>query len=167
MRPNVTEVTTLTYNTVHCPRETCRQSNMPRITTEVSTELISDVKRWEGIENEWRELVDSGNFVSPAMTWDWLREWWRVYGTAYSTPGGLRIFTFRRGRRLVGLIPLYLQPTGIRGLGGRRLRFISTGEQVFEETCPDYMDLLSLPGEELHCVGAFQRRTVSTVRRMG
>jgi len=40
-------------------------------------------------------------------------------------------------------------------LGARHLRFISTGEAEYEETCPDYMNILCLRGEEGPCVNSF------------
>lgn len=39
-------------------------------------------------------------------------------------------------------------------MGDRHLRFISTGEAEHEETCPDYLNLLCLPGDEAACVNA-------------
>src|SRR5262249_40577316 len=35
--------------------------------------------------------------------------------------------------------------------GVRHLRLLSTGEAEHEETCPDYLDLLSHPGDETIC----------------
>jgi CelD/BcsL family acetyltransferase involved in cellulose biosynthesis len=44
---------------------------------------------------------------------------------------------------------------GVGGsFGGRHLRFISTGEDEHEETCPEYLNLLCLPGEEAVCADA-------------
>ena len=56
------------------------------------------------------------------------------------------------------------QPRGVgrfrRGaypLSGRSwIRFIGTGEDESEETCPEYLDLLSLPGQEEACLEALQ-----------
>jgi len=43
------------------------------------------------------------------MTLDWLETWWEHYGNR----NRLRIFLFRRGARLVGILPLYLETFGI------------------------------------------------------
>jgi len=74
-----------------------------------------------------------------------------VYGAAYGT-GGLRVVTVWRGSRLIGAVPLYKGCQAGASLGGRHLRFISTGEAEHEETCPEYLNLLCLPGEEAACV---------------
>ena len=59
-----------------------------------------------------------------------------------------------RGAQLTGIIPLYecLPPRAVVGL--KTLRFLSTGEAEYEETCPDYLDLLCRPHEEAACARA-------------
>jgi hypothetical protein len=86
-----------------------------------------------------------------------MRRWWRVYGPKYrGAGGGLRIVTVWRGPQVIGILPLYLGVTGGPAFGVRHLRFLSTGEEEFEETNPDYLDLLCRPDEELACAGAVQ-----------
>jgi CelD/BcsL family acetyltransferase involved in cellulose biosynthesis len=58
-----------------------------------------------------------------------------------------------RGARLIGALPLYLH-AGTGAVGVPALRFLSTGEAEGEETCPEYLDVLCLAGEEDACVGA-------------
>src|SRR5262249_51968622 len=57
-----------------------------------------------------------------------------------------------RGPRLVGVLPLYGSTPGGPVFGTQQLGFLSTGETEYEETCPDYLDLLCLPGEETACL---------------
>ena len=57
---------------------------------------------------------------------------------------------------LIGVLPLYQKaPRG--PWGARQLRFISTGEAEFEETCAEYLDLLHVPGAAAECVAAVGR----------
>ena len=115
--------------------------------TGLTTRVIQDELEWNAIRDDWMALYVSSPFASTPLDFVWLQGWWRVYGAIYGT-GGLRVVTVWRESRLVGAIPLYVG----RSLGTRHLRFISTGEAEHEETCPDYLNLLCLPGEEAACV---------------
>jgi CelD/BcsL family acetyltransferase involved in cellulose biosynthesis len=117
----------------------------------VTTRVIQEVVEWDAIRDDWKTLYASSPYSSTPLDFVWLRGWWRVYGNVYGT-GGLRVVTVWRGSWLIGAIPLYVGRVVGGSLGGRRLQFISTGEAEHEETCPDYMNLLCLPGEEAACV---------------
>jgi CelD/BcsL family acetyltransferase involved in cellulose biosynthesis len=119
----------------------------------VSTRFIRDVREWDALEPEWRELFQTSPTASPPLRWEWVREWWRLYGPACARRSdGLRILAVRRGDRLIGALPLY----AAGGLGLRELRFLSTGEAEHEETCAEYLNLLHLPGEAEACIAAMR-----------
>jgi CelD/BcsL family acetyltransferase involved in cellulose biosynthesis len=124
----------------------------PGSTAGVEVQIIQDYDAWEALEEEWRALFRTSPTASPALRWEWLREWWRVYGPVYGNGGrGLRLMTVWRNSRLIGVLPLYLRQRG-GILGARELMFLSSGEQEFEETCIDYLDLLHAPGEAEICL---------------
>lgn len=119
--------------------------------------IVRDVSEWEGLEREWTELFEASPTASPPLQFDWLRQWWQVYGPTYGDQGrGLRVLTVWRGERLIGALPLYEGRNGGRIFGARRLAFLSTGEAEFEETCAEYLDLLHLPGEQRCCLDAIR-----------
>ena len=126
---------------------------MVEIPKDVTIRIICEEREWDAIRDDWNTLHAASPYSSAPLDFVWLRGWWRVYGTLYGK-AGLRVVTVWRGSRLVGAIPLYVG----RGMGGslgtRHLRFISTGEEEHEETCPDYLNLLCLPGEEAVCANA-------------
>jgi CelD/BcsL family acetyltransferase involved in cellulose biosynthesis len=119
--------------------------------TDVTIRVIQDETEWDAIRDDWNALFALSPYSSTALDFAWLRGWWRVYGSLYGARG-LRIVTVWRGSRMVGAIPLYRNRGPGGSLGGRHLRFISTGEAEHEETCPDYLNLLCLRGEEAVCV---------------
>jgi len=120
---------------------------------DVTTRVIQEETEWDAIQADWNALYASSPYSSIPLDFVWLRGWWRVYGAHYGK-GGLRIVTVWRGSQLIGAVPLY-EGRGVGGsLGGRHLRFISTGEAEHEETCPEYLNLLCLPGEEAICADA-------------
>ncbi|MFO0891131.1 MAG: GNAT family N-acetyltransferase [Isosphaeraceae bacterium] len=127
-------------------------------------QVVDNESRWQGLEPEWDSLFEQSPDASPFLRFGWLRHWWKVYGPSYGAPGrGLRICLVRRGDRLVGVIPLYEGAPRGPALGVRRIRFLSTGEDRHEETCPDYLGVLCLPGEEEPCLDALR----SLLRRGG
>ena len=121
----------------------------------VNTRLISDLTEWEGLRDAWGTLHSASPSASTPLDFDWLHGWWQVFGPTYGRDG-LRILTAWEGDRLVAALPLYVHSTNGR-TGVRTLRFISTGESEEEEVCPDYLDLLHLPGADLSCGKAFWR----------
>lgn len=114
--------------------------------------LIGEESSWTELEPAWNELFTVSPTASPSLRWDWLREWWRIYGPTYADAGGgLRIYTTWRGPALVAAAPLYIGRRKDRILSPRRLGFISTGEAEFEETCAEYLDLMYRPAEGNAC----------------
>lgn len=121
------------------------------LVTEASVQVLRTAEEWDRIEGDWRALHAACPLGQPPQRWDWLREWWRLYGPAYSTPDGLRILTVREGGQLTGALPLYLRRAE-HPYAPRRLCLLSTGEAEVEETCPDYLDLLAHPGAAKICL---------------
>lgn len=116
--------------------------------TPLATRIIQNEAEWDAIRGPWDDLYACSATASTPLDYRWLRIWWRVYRPALRN-ASLRIVTIWRGPTLVGALPLYVDHG--QGFRVRRLRFLSTGEAEFEETCPDYLNLLSLPGEEAAC----------------
>jgi CelD/BcsL family acetyltransferase involved in cellulose biosynthesis len=115
-------------------------------------EVVRDSRRLEEMRAEWQELFDCSPTASVPLRFEWVSQWWRVFGPIYGNRGrGLRLLTVRRGSRLIGVLPLY-EVANPPLMPGRRLRFISAGAAEFEETCAEYLDLLHAPGEEQTCV---------------
>ncbi len=117
--------------------------------------IVDDETKLNGLESEWNELFATSQSAAPPLRWNWVHHWWRLYGEVYGDHGrGLRIITVRRGSRLIGVLPLYLNRKSIAGLSVSRLIFTSTGAADFEEICTEYLDLLYAPGEGEQCVKA-------------
>jgi hypothetical protein len=117
--------------------------------------ILDDVSEWDGVAVKWAALFDASPEATAPLHFAWLRTWWRIYGPIYGAARGLRLFTFWRGSHLAGVLPLYENRPG-HFFGPRRIGFLSTGEAEYEETCPDYMNLLAAPGEARACVAALE-----------
>ena len=119
----------------------------------LQVDVLDDVASWDALEMEWGELFEASPTASPPLRWEWLRQWWRIYGPVYGGRG-LRIVTVRRGGHLIGALPLYLHIGHRSPVWTHYLGFLSTGESRSEETGPEYLDLLHAPGEARACLDA-------------
>ena len=126
------------------------EANSESQAEQLTTRIIRDEIEWDAIRRDWDELFVASSCTSFSLHFEWLKNWWRIYGKHYCTDG-MRIVTVWRGARFVGAIPLYVGRCAVGPIGIRELRMMSTGESEFEETCPDYIDLLCLPGDEAAC----------------
>jgi CelD/BcsL family acetyltransferase involved in cellulose biosynthesis len=61
----------------------------------------------ESFRKEWDGFVESVN-GDIYLTFDWCRVWWKYYGAGRD----LRIYLFRVGSELVGIIPLFIESMG-------------------------------------------------------
>ena len=128
-------------------------SVLPSQITGLQVDVLDDVASWDALEMEWGKLFEASPTASPPLRWEWLRQWWRVYGPVHGVRG-LRIVTVRRGGHLIGALPLYLHIGRWSPVWASYLGFLSTGESRSEATCPEYLDLLHAPGEARTCLDA-------------
>lgn len=120
----------------------------------ITATTIADADEWDALRPEWDVLVRESGCRTVAWEFSWLREWWRVYAESGAISGArLQVVVFRRGSRLAGVLPLYERRLGSLA-GVRELRFLSTGESEFEETCADGMDLISVPADAAECAAS-------------
>src|SRR5688572_5101559 len=106
----------------------------------VEVRVVTNEHEWDCLKPAWCDLFEVSPQASATLHFDWLRNWWRVYGARYGGPFGLRIVTIWRSGRLIGALPLYEAKFASPLLGVRRLLFLSTGEDEYEETCADHLD---------------------------
>lgn len=119
-------------------------------------ELVTSDAGFDALEVEWRSLYARVAHPPVPLRWEWMRNWWRIFGPIYgASPGGLRILVTRQGDDLIGILPLYLRAG--RGLRPSRLGFISTGESLGEVVYPEYLDILALPEFSERCLALFTR----------
>jgi CelD/BcsL family acetyltransferase involved in cellulose biosynthesis len=122
--------------------------------------IIRDHADFLALREHWDDLFESSPVASAALRFEWLEQWWQVYGAAYGEPGSLAIITAWSDGRLIGALPLYRRIYG-RFIRHARLQFLSTGEDEFEETCPEYMDVLVRHGQEELAVAAIREALCS------
>lgn len=83
------------------PTKACRNTVQDKT---VTGEVVSSFDELRLTRREWDSFVQSvgGDIFS---SYDWCRIWWRYYGKNRD----LRIYVFRYGNKLVGIIPLFFE----------------------------------------------------------
>jgi len=126
-------------------------------TPSLTLRSIAEPHQWDQLEPQWQALFAASPQAAPPLHFTWLRNWWRCYDPPRPTGvHRLHIITMWQDSTLVGALPLYRRVARVPLLTRRCLCFLSTGEEEFEETCPDYLDLLCRPGCEASCLHALQ-----------
>jgi len=112
----------------------------------LTLDTISDGAAFEQLGAEWDALVRPMPRPSPFLLHGWLCEWWRHYGDG----GKLAVHVARRNGKLVGALPLCVQPR--RGL--RVLMFLCGRHSALA-------DLLVAPGEDEAAAALAQQAAAS------
>jgi CelD/BcsL family acetyltransferase involved in cellulose biosynthesis len=97
----------------------------------------------------WNQLLVKNNANTIFLTWEWISNWWQVYGDDKE----LYVLALKDSEgSLIGIAPLYRRRQKIlKGFPVNEVRFLGTGEDV----SPDYLDFIVLKGREAEAIDAF------------
>jgi CelD/BcsL family acetyltransferase involved in cellulose biosynthesis len=117
----------------------------------IEIEAIRDARRFLALREEWGSLVAAAD-VTVFQTFDWQWLWWKYFGGKLQ----LNILLFRRGERLIGIAPVYVDVHSafcvqlyrqLRLIGGG-VRDLRSQWSLAEYGPSDYLDIVALPGFE-------------------
>lgn len=108
----------------------------------LSIELINKASEFEGLRDEWTDILEKSAANSIYLTNEWLHTWWQVYG------GGSELFilTVRDDESLVGIAPLMIRRYSLlpsSAFSIRQMEFLGVGE-----VCSDHLDFIIKKGVE-------------------
>lgn len=110
--------------------------------------IVTENEAFRALEEEWDRLVEESEEDAIFRTWEWAWVWWHIYGQPRGA--ALHIVVLREeDGTLLGLAPLYLGK-GPFSPRARVLRFLGSGG----DTSPDYLGLLTRPGQEMRVAQA-------------
>jgi CelD/BcsL family acetyltransferase involved in cellulose biosynthesis len=123
---------------------------------EVQTSVIRDLAGLESISAEWDGLLDRSAAPEVFRTYEWMAAWWKVFGD-----DGRRqplVVVVRQGSTLVGLAPFALHEATWGGrIRFRRLELMGTGEDMADEVCSYFGDIIAARGlEDEVCAAVWQ-----------
>jgi CelD/BcsL family acetyltransferase involved in cellulose biosynthesis len=110
----------------------------------LTVERMSEADAFEGLREEWDELVEASESACVFLTWEWLHTWWKHLAGNRR----LSIVAVRRGRELVALAPFCLRARSLFST----LEFLGSGF-----VGSDYLDVIVRRGS-----GAEVRRALSS-----
>lgn len=108
-------------------------------------EVIRDQGAFDDLESHWWPLWSQSTSATPFQSPAWLLPWWRTF-----SPGDLSAIAVWRGKDLVGLAPLYLEPHA----SGWKLLPVGI-------SLSDYLDILCTPGQEAAVSAAIAEAALS------
>jgi len=119
---------------------------------ELQTAIINTREQFQRLHGEWQELLEHSRSSTIFLDWDWLSNWWEVYGARYR----LHVVTVRDpSGALVGAAPLKLaRRRALRLLDLTVAEFIGHGEDVV----PEHLDFVVRAGDEARVSQAILRR---------
>lgn len=108
--------------------------------SDLNISIVDDVQGFYELRDGWNRLEQ--NFC---LSWQWMVAWWMNIGQ--SNPANqLCLIKLTDGKQLVGIAPLYIERSKVRG---RVLKFLGAGD-----ACSDYMTFPALPGYEISMANA-------------
>lgn len=100
--------------------------------------VIESNDEFDALEHDWNELANHSS-VHIYQTFDWLRTWWKYFGTPNRR---LHILLFRSNGNIVGIAPFFVEHKRLLG------RTIISRLQLLGSGLSDYVDVLARPGSE-------------------
>lgn len=105
-----------------------------------------------GLEKTWGELLALSPANNYFLSWEWLRQWWKVYA---EPDDRLALMVVERGGESAAIAPFYIRT---RVLGGvypvRRMMFLGSQEDEVGDVGSDYLDIICRAGEEKKAIHA-------------
>lgn len=105
-----------------------------------SIEVIENLACFEGLRDDWNDLLKNSSSDCFFLTWEWLYTWWKYF----SEKSKLHIITMRHENKLCGIAPFILRSRRWkRLLPFSALEFLGTSS-----VGSDYLDILIRRGHE-------------------
>jgi CelD/BcsL family acetyltransferase involved in cellulose biosynthesis len=113
---------------------------------DLSVEPVTTDEAFDTLEESWNSLLSCSAANDFFLRWEWLRTWWKVFKEDRFR---LCILLVKRGDEPVGIAPFYIKRERCFGLFTMRtLMLLGSGEEEEEEIYSEYLDVISLRGEE-------------------
>lgn len=105
----------------------------------MNIDLIDGEKEFYELEGIWKSFQSQGFMKDITMTWEWISTWWSVFNKDRT----LTILVVYENNEIVAIAPFvkrnikhfYLLPY-------KRIEFLASGEDEFDEICSDYLDII-------------------------
>lgn len=104
----------------------------------IHARMVSSTEDFRSLKDAWNGLLAESPADSFFLRWEWLFEWWKVYGDGDLSLGIILVY---RGDSLIGIGPFYVnnRSHGSGIVSSRRLMFLGT---AYDRLISEYMDII-------------------------
>ena len=112
-------------------------------------EEITNIENLRQLGAVWNPLLSQSRSDSIFLTWEWVFNWWQVYGQRKE----LCVLVLRgQNGDIIAIAPFYVRKKKVlKSFSTHEVRFLGTGEDV----SPDYLDLIIMKDREDEAINAF------------
>jgi CelD/BcsL family acetyltransferase involved in cellulose biosynthesis len=96
---------------------------------QLNIKKIQDISEFQGLREEWNELLEECEIKNVFLTWEWLYTWWKVYGLNNDKIEIYIIEVRDENGKLLGLEPMKIRKTAFLNY----LEFIGNGSDITSE----------------------------------
>jgi len=109
--------------------------NPPRqahiVKSDITANLYCSFEELAGLQEQWDDLAESvGSGIF--LTYDWCRIWWKYYGGKRD----LKVWVFRKGEQLIGIVPLFLENIRLGPVSIRAVRIVGSDHTMAQFSLP-------------------------------
>jgi CelD/BcsL family acetyltransferase involved in cellulose biosynthesis len=109
------------------------------------TQVVASAESLSALAPQWRQLYFASGCRIPFLHPSWIQQWWRAFGQSRPlTNHALKVLTFERDGRLIGIMPFYRTTYGV----GTRLVFQYIRPLGSDPNVTEIRTPLILPGSE-------------------
>lgn len=114
-------------------------------------EEITNIENLRQLGAVWNPLLSQSRSDSIFLTWEWVFNWWQVYGQRKE----LCVLVLRdQNGDIIAIAPFYVRKEKVlKSFSTHEVRFLGTGEDV----SPDYLDLIIMKDREEEAIDAFMK----------
>lgn len=100
--------------------------------------MVSSIDDFRSLKDAWNGLLAESPANSFFLRWEWLFEWWKVYGDGDLSLGIILVY---RGDSLIGIGPFYVNNRSHRSgiVSSRCLMFLGT---TYDRIISEYLDII-------------------------
>jgi CelD/BcsL family acetyltransferase involved in cellulose biosynthesis len=112
-------------------------------------EEITNIENLRQLGSVWNPLLSQSRSDSIFLTWEWVFNWWQVYGQGKE----LCVLVLKgQNGDIIAIAPFYVRKKKVfKSFSTHEVRFLGTGEDV----SPDYLDLIIMKDREEEAINAF------------
>ncbi|HUW19288.1 MAG TPA: GNAT family N-acetyltransferase [Sedimentisphaerales bacterium] len=105
---------------------------------DIGVQVFNNFEQLAAMQQEWDDFVESveGEIF---LTYDWCRIWWKYYGTNRD----LKVFVFRSGDEVVGILPLFFERLWLGPVYVRAAKLVGSDFTICQFSVPvkpEYME---------------------------